>query len=178
MSQLLSYSAMYMQEAFTTSLSCDNVEYYDPNDGEDAPEDNYELNEACGEITEEALYIADCAAQDAAEEDEEQDEEESWYDFDVQDGGDLEEVCAIVNYKMNLGETFEYFYDETAQGTTYERDITGSLKGSENKSMSGGMVFLIVIVVVGIVVAPIAWLINSKKNTQASETDYQGGTLS
>jgi len=185
MSQVYSYAAMYMQEAFTTTLSCEQVEYYDPNDGDyeyNADGDAaVEMNEACGNIVDDAVYIADCAAEDAAEEDEEEDEEdeEKWYDFDVEDGGDLDEVCAIVNYKMNAGESFEYFYDEKTQGTTYERDITGNLKSSSSKSgMGGGMIFLIILLVAGIVVAPVAWLINSKKNTQASETDYQGGTLS
>lgn len=181
MSQVYSYAAMYMQEAFTTTLSCEQVEYYDPNDGDyeyNADAEN-EMSETCGEITGEAVYIADCAAEDAAEEDEEEEDEDKWYDFDVQDGGDLDEVCAIVNYKMNAGETFEYFYDEKTQGTSYERDMSGNLKGQQNKSgMSGGVIFLIILVVVGVVVAPVAWLINSKKNTQASETDYQGGTLS
>eukprot|EP00985_Skeletonema_marinoi_P004205 scaffold1839_cov91-Skeletonema_marinoi.AAC.1 len=187
MSQVMSYASMYMQEAFTTSLSCEQVEYYDPNnadeDGEqnDANEDAdaVEMNEACGQIVDDAVYIADCAAEDAAEEDEEDEDEDQWYDFDVQDGGDLDEVCAVVNYKMNMGEDFTYFYDETKQGTSYDRDMGGNLKSSSNgSSMSGGMIFLIVALVAGIVVAPVAWLINSKKNTQASETDYQGGTLS
>ncbi len=182
MSQVYSYAAMYMQEAFTTTLSCEQVEYYDPNDGdyEYNADEGVEMNESCGQIVDDAVYIADCAAEDAAEEDEEQDaeDEEKWYDFDVEDGGDLDEVCAVVNYKMNAGESFEYFYDEKVQGTTYERDISGNLKSSENKGMGGGMIFLIILLVAGIVVAPVAWLINSKKNTTASETDYQGGTLS
>ena len=188
MSQVMSYASMYMQEAFTTSLSCEQVEYYDPNnadeDGEqnDANEDAdaVEMNEACGQIVDDAVYIADCAAEDAAEEDEEDEDEDKWYDFDVQDGGDLDEVCAVVNYKMNMGEDFTYYYDETKQGSVgYDRDMGGHLKSSSNGSgMSGGMIFLIVALVAGIVVAPVAWLINSKKNTQASETDYQGGTLS
>lgn len=180
-SQMFTYTSMYMQEAFTSTLSCEEVEYYDPNDGdyEYNADEAVEMNEACGQIVDEALYIADCAAEDAAEEDEEEEDDEKWYDFDVQDGGDLDEVCAVVNYKMNAGESFEYFYDEKTQGTTYDRDITGNLKGNSNKAgLGGGMIFLIILLVVGIVVAPIAWLINSKKNTQASETDYQGGTLS
>eukprot|EP00984_Skeletonema_dohrnii_P000816 scaffold248_cov127-Skeletonema_dohrnii-CCMP3373.AAC.1 len=188
MSQVMSYASMYMQDAFTTSLSCEQVEYYDPNNGDEDGEQNdanedanaVEMNEACGQIVDEAVYIADCAAEDAAEEDEEDEDEDKWYDFDVQDGGDLDEVCAVVNYKMNIGEDFTYFYDETTQGSVgYDRDMGGHLKSSEAGSgMSGGMIFLIVALVVGIVVAPVAWLINSKKNTQASETDYQGGTLS
>mmetsp|Transcript_15800 Transcript_15800/g.23844 ORF Transcript_15800/g.23844 Transcript_15800/m.23844 type:complete len:465 (-) Transcript_15800:166-1560(-) len=186
MSQVMSYASMYMQEAFTTSLSCEQVGYYDPNNADEDGNQNYadedaavEMNEACGNIINEAVYIADCAAEDAAEEDEADEDEDKWYDFDVQDGGDLYEVCAVVNYKMNMGEDFTYFYDETKQGTSYDRDMGGHLKSSSNGSgMSGGMIFLIVALVAGIVVAPVAWLINSKKNTQASETDYQGGTLS
>lgn len=147
MSQILSFSSWYMQEAFTTSLSCEQVEYYDPND-EDANanggnQNGYEMSEVCEQITGEAVYIADCAAQDANEEDEENEEGEQWYDFDVQDGGDIDEVCAIVNYKMNAGEDFDYFYNEKKQGTSYKRTVTGSLK--QGNGMSRWLIFLIVV---------------------------------
>jgi hypothetical protein len=179
MSSVYSKSAMYMQEAFTTSLSCEEIEYYDASEG--YPENNGEVQmaEACDQIAGEAVYISDCYIQNNQEQQDAQDED-VWYDFDVADGGDLEEACAVVNYKLQKGESFEFFYDETTQGSVgYDRDRHGKLKTSESSSgMSGGIVFLIVIVVAGIVIAPIAWLIKTKKNTQASETDYQGGTLS
>ena len=182
MIQLMAFAGMYMQEAFTTKLSCEQVEYYDPNnadeeneDGEDENADqNVEMNETCESITGEAVYIADCAAEDAAEEDEAAEEEEQWYDFDVQDGGDIDEVCAIVNYKMNNKEKFDYFYNEKTQGTSYKRNVTGSLKKTNN-GMSGGLIFLIVALVIGA-----AMLIHSKmsSNKAQKQDHYFGESLS
>lgn len=176
-SQMLSFAAIYMQEAFTTKLSCEEVQYYDPNaeQEEDENQDNnqngVEMTEACGEITEEAVYIADCAAQDAAEEDEADEEDEQWYDFDVQDGGDLDEVCAVVNYKLNNNEKFDYFYNEKKQGTTYERGITGNLKSSSG--VSGWLIFFLVALFIGIP----CFMYSKMRNNKTQQADYYGGSL-
>ncbi|KAL7491320.1 hypothetical protein ACHAWT_000714 [Skeletonema menzelii] len=180
MSYVHSQAITYLQEAFTTSLSCEQIEYYDPNEGYEANNNGeVQISEACNQIAGEALLISTCYIQNDEQEEDAQDEDQ-WYNFDVQDGGDLQEACAVVNYKLQAGEDFEFFYDETTQGTVgYDRDFKGNLKSSESGSgMSGGVIFLIVALVAGIVIAPIAWLIKTKKNTQASESDYQGGTLS
>ena len=173
MSQIYSFASMYMQEAFTTTLSCKQVQYYDPNDEDaNANDDGYEMSETCGKITDEAVYIADCAAQDAEEEDEENEDGEQWYEFDVQDGGDIDEVCAIVNYKMNAGEDFDYFYNEKKQGTSYKRTISGSLK--QGNGMSGWLIALIVVLATGLVMCFCCSMRNSKKQ---DSDDYYGESL-
>ena len=183
MSKILSLASGYLQQAFTTSLSCKEIEYYDPNQGYAQNNGQAQMAEECGQITDEAVYIADCEIQNNQEQQDAQDQD-AWYSFDVADGGDLDEACAVVNYKLQKGQSFDYFYDETTQGSIgYDRDRKGNLKSyveEEANALGGGIVALIVFVVLGIVVFPIAWLIRSKKNTQASETDigYQGGTMS
>ena len=66
------------------------------------------MAEECGQITDEAVYIADCEIQNNQEQQDAQDQD-AWYNFDVQDGGDLEEACAVVNYKLQKGQSFEFF---------------------------------------------------------------------
>jgi hypothetical protein len=178
MSTILTYTAEYMQKAFTTSMTCEQVEYYDPNQEQDNQNDNnngdVQMAEACEQITNEAVYLADCEVEEADEE--EAADEDYWYSFDVQNQGDIDEACGIAYSKFTSGEQ-AYFYDESKQGSTYKRG-KGNALTSEEAGMSGGITFIIVALVAAIVIAPVAWLINSKKNTQASETDYQGGTLS
>jgi len=182
MSTVLSTASTYMQKAFTSSLSCEKVEYYDPynadNNADGNADEAAEMSEGCKQITQDAVYIADCQLEQGDEEAAE--DEDKWYNFDVEEAGNIEEACGVVNYKLNAGESFQYFYDEKTQGTTYSRDKKGSLTSTseEKAGMSGGIAFLIAALVIAIVVAPVAWFINSKRNTQASESDYQGGTLS
>ena len=183
LSTVLAKASTYMQEAFTTSLSCEQVTYrynyygnYGNNNGE------VEMTEECAQITDEALYIADCNIQNNQEQQDAQDED-MWYNFDVQDAGDLEEACAVVNYKLQAGEKFEFFYDEDYQGTVgYERDYKGELKNLEDAAlaMGPGMIGLIVALVIGVVVAPIAWMVRARHNSTepAVEMQYQGGKLS
>jgi hypothetical protein len=181
-STLLSATSPYLQEAFTTSMSCEALVYYDPNNADNNNNNNNEANqmsEACQEITNEAVFIADCQLEEGDEE--QAQDEDKWYEFDVDEAGNIDQACGVVNYKLNKGESFKYFYDEKTQGSNYARDKSGHLTSttaSASAGMSGGVIFLIVALVIVIVVAPVAWLIKTKRNTQASESDYQGGTLS
>lgn len=180
-STLMTYASVFLQEAFTTSQSCYAKYYLDAEDANDANANNdnnedMNLSEACNEFKN-AVLISSCAANQ--QEQEEADDEDQYYDFDVQDGEDIDEVCSVINAKLSKGEEFQYFYNEGSQGTVYERDNKGHLKTTASKSgLSGGVIFLIVFLVIAIVVAPVAWLIKTKRNTTASETDYHGGTLS
>jgi hypothetical protein len=184
-STLMSMTSTYLQEAFTTDSSCYQMQYDKPDeDGNNNNNQNQEeeIAEVCRDITEDAMYVAYCYVDQQEQQEAAEDEQQAWYDVDVQNADDLEEVCSVVNAKLNMdGETqWTYFYDEEKQGSAYERNKKGQLVGSaaDQASMGGGMIFLITALVIAIVVAPIAWLINSKKNTTASESDYQGGTLS
>jgi hypothetical protein len=187
-STLLSKTSTFMQEAFTTDSSCYQMQYDDPNEENDGNNNNYqnqeeEIAEVCRDITDEAMYVAYCYVDQQEQQEAAEDEQQAWYDVDVQNADDVEEVCSVVNAKLSMGDgetQWTYFYDEEKQGTAYERNKKGQLVGSaaDQASMGGGMIFLITALVIAIVVAPIAWLINSKKNTTASESDYQGGTLS
>ena len=183
-SSLMSKTASFMQEAFTTDSSCYQMQYDDPNEDGNNNNQNQEeeIAEVCMDITDEAMYVAYCNVNQQEQQEAAEDEQQAWYDVDVQNAEDVEEVCSVVKAKLSMdGEAeWTYFYDETKQGSTYERNKKGQLVGSaaDQASMGGGMIFLITALVIAIVVAPIAWLINSKKNTTASESDYQGGTLS
>ncbi len=187
---LMSMTATYLQEAFITDSSCYQMQYDDPNEENDGNNNNQnqeeEIAEVCRDIADEAMYVAYCYVDQQEQQEAAEDEQQAWYDVDVQNAGDLEEVCSVVNAKLRMddGEAdWDYFYNEELQGTSYERNKKGQLVGSaaDQESMSGGMIFFITALVIAIVVAPIAWLINSKKNKKrasSSESDYQGWMLS
>ena len=188
-SSLMSMTATYLQEAFTTDSSCYQMQYDDPNEENDGNNNNQnqeeEIAEVCRDITEEAMYVAYCYIDQQEQQEAAEDEQQAWYNVDVQNADDLEEVCSVVNAKLSMddGEAdWDYFYNEELQGTSYERNKKGQLVGgSYQESMSGGMIFLITALAIAIVVAPIAWFIISKKNkkrTSSSESDYQGWMLS
>ncbi len=187
---LLSLTSTFLQEAFITDSSCYQMQYDDPNEENDGNNNNQnqeeEIAEVCNDIAEEAMYVAYCYVDQQEQQEAAEDEQQAWYDVDVQNADDLEEVCSVVNAKLRMddGEAdWDYFYNEELQGTSYERNKKGQLVGSaaDQESMSGGMIFLITALVIAIVVAPIAWFIISKKNkkrTSASESEYQGWMLS
>jgi hypothetical protein len=187
---LMSMTAAYLQEAFITDSSCYQMQYDDPNEENDGNNNNQnqeeEIAEVCRDIADEAMYVAYCYVDQQEQQEAAEDEQQAWYDVDVQNADDLEEVCSVVNAKLRMddGEAdWDYFYNEELQGTSYERNKKGQLVGSaaDQESMSGGMIFLITALVIAIVVAPTAWFIISKKNkkrTSSSESDYQGWMLS
>ena len=184
---LMSMTAAYLQEAFITDSSCYQMQYDDPNEDGNNNNQNQEeeIAEVCRDIADEAMYVAYCDVDQQEQQEAAEDEQQAWYNVDVQNADDLEEVCSVVNAKLRMddGEAdWDYFYNEELQGTSYERNKKGQLVGgSYQESMSGGMIFLITALAIAIVVAPIAWFIISKKNKKrasSSESDYQGWMLS
>jgi hypothetical protein len=184
----------YMQTAMTeTTTSCYAPLYNDPEEYNQEDEEGYndkynyenyvtsQVSQECHMMAGHAVYVSDCNP-NYQEEQEAQEYAYSWYEVDVEDADDMDEVCAVMNAKIsgNKAANWNYFYNEDQQGTAYSRDRKGHLVGSASSSnkMHGGLIFLIVVLVIGAVVAPVAWRIKKKRAAAANgDTSYQGGTM-
>ena len=193
-SSLLTYISPLAQDAFTNPYtSCYAPLYDDPEEENQEDENGYnqkqnyqnyqnsQVSQECKWIAGKSRYVADCNPNDV-EENEAEEWAYSWWQVDVEDPEDMDEVCAVLNAKLTNGEGTGkfYFYDEKDSGSLYQRDRHGNLAGSANSSnkMHGGLIFLIVVLVIGAVVAPVAWRIKKKRSAAANgDPSYQGGTM-
>ena len=191
---ILETLGQYMQTAMTeTTTSCYAPLYDDPEEFNQEDENGYndkynyqnyqnsQVSQECHMMAGHGMYVSDCNPNY----NENQDAQEmgySWYTVDVEDPDDLEEVCAVMNAKISgyKAADWNYFYNEDQQGTSYKRDRKGHLTGSANSSnkMNGGLIFLIVVLVIGAVVAPVALRIKKKRAAATNgETAFQGGAM-
>ncbi len=184
----------YMQTAMTeTTTPCYAALYDDPDEYNQEDEDGYnekqnyenyvtsQVSQECHMMSGHAVYVSDCNP-NYQEEQDAQEYAYAWYEVDVEDPDDIDEVCAVMNAKIsgNKASNWNYFYNEDQQGTAYTRDRHGHLKGSATSSnkMHGGLIFLIVVLVIGAVVAPVAWRIKKKRASATNgDTAFQGGTM-
>ena len=184
----------YMQTAMTeTTTPCYAPMYDDPEEYNQEDENGYndkynyenyvnsQVSQECHMMAGHAVYVSDCNP-NYQDQQEAQEYGYSWYEVDVKNNDDMEEVCAVMNAKISgyKSSDWNYFYNEDKQGTAYSRDRKGHLVGSATSSnkMNGGLIFLIVVLVIGAVVAPVVWRIKKKRAAAANgETAFQGGTM-
>jgi hypothetical protein len=192
-SSVLSYVSSFAQAAFTNPYtSCYEPLYDDPEEENREDENGYndkynyenyvtsQVSQECKWIVGKSRFVSDCNP-NQQEEQEAEEYNYQWWNIDVQNPQDLDEVCSVMNAKLSYGEdTWGYFYNEKDSGSLYQRDRKGNLVGSASSSnkMHGGLIFLIVVLVIGAVVAPVAWRIKKKRAAAANgDTSYQGGTM-
>jgi len=152
-------SVNYLLAAFTTPMSC--------NDGDDE-NDNQEMSEACKQMTENAFYVAECAAEEGQEAENQAQNANQWYEVQLEDADNEEEVCAAIYKQFNTDEEdITYFYDEEVQGSVF--DLSG-FKNLDSNMISAGMAALIALVVFAIVfVSVLAALTRNKSKSKKSE---------
>ena len=193
-SSVLTYVSAFAQEAFANPYtSCYEPLYDGPEEenqeDENGYNDNYnyanymnsQVSQVCKWIVGKSRFVSDCNP-NQQEQQEAEEYNYQWWTVDVQDPQDMDEVCSVMNAKLTYenGETWGYFYNEKDSGSIYQRDRHGNLVGSANSSnkMHGGLIFLIVVLVIGAVVAPVAWRIKKKRSAATNgDTSYQGGAM-
>ncbi len=179
----LTYAENFIKAAFSEVTPCLQKEYADPDEEEDEDanddeEEMYEATEYCkGVMEEEVADWNNCQAdEDEAEEDDQNEYNYDWFTYDVKDAEDVNNVCVALNALDSAD--YSHVYDEDASGTWYMRNKKGAIVfGTEEKEgLSGGAIFGILVVVLGVIGA--AGFVMSKKKGKAVETDYQGGEMS
>jgi len=181
-----SYAEGFIKSAFSEVTPCERKEYYNPNednDNEDEDEEqNYEASEYCQNLMEqEMVSLNNCEAeeeQEEEEEDEDQDYDSSWYNYDMKEADEVNQVCNYIN-TLDAAD-YHHVYDdnkESGSGSWYERNKKGQIiTAGESQGMSTGAITAIVIFVLAVVGG--AGFVLMKKNSKKSETDYQGGEMS
>lgn len=180
----LQYAEGYIKNAFGAVMPCLQKEYADPNEEEDEDngnndeEEEYEVNDYCQQIMEgDVANFNNCAVDEDANDEEDNDDQYNWYNYDLKEADDIDEVCVTLN---NMAGEYSYVFDEVATGTWYGRNKEGQIvndEGSEGFNLSPGVIAVIVGVCV-VVVGGAALLLKPKNKRDSNEAVYQGGTMS
>ena len=181
----LTYAESYIKTAFSDVMSCEETEYYNPNEEQDEEqeeeqEEEVRMNDYCKDILEQdSVSYSNCEA----DEDAEQLVSDSGYAYDMAYGDDLDidEVCSVVKRMEDSGEYFNA-YDSSTSGTWYKRDKKGQIivESQGSTGLSGGAIFGI-IAAIAAVVGGAAFVLMKKKDKKGDTADsalYQGGAMS
>merc|ERR1719203_2839 len=173
------YAEEFIKAAFSEVTPCLQKEYANPeedeeeNEDEDDEEQEYQVNDYCQGIMEEDVVSFNACGAEEEEEEEENDDGNNydWYNYDMKEADDVEQVCAKLN-EIDSAD-YSHVYDEAASGTWYKRNKKGAIvyKTDEKEGLSGGAIAGIIAIVVGVVGA--AGFYMKSKAGKAVETDYQ-----
>jgi hypothetical protein len=107
---------------------------------------------------------------------EDPDDQFNWYEYDLRDANDINQVCAVINQKEGI---YTYSYNSKSSGTWYKRDRNGAIISTRSyyqvqlsPAIIGGIVAACIVFIGGI-----AFLLRPKKVKPQEESVYQGGVM-
>merc|ERR1719203_1507027 len=149
------YAEEFIKAAFSEVTPCLQKEYANPeedeeeNEDEDDEEQEYQVNDYCQGIMEEDVVSFNACEAEEEEEEEENDDGNNydWYNYDMKEADDVEQVCAKLN-EIDSAD-YSHVYDEAASGTWYKRNKKGAIvyKTDEKEGLSGGAIAGIIAIV-------------------------------
>ncbi len=118
-------------------------------DGDEKDEEDNEMNDYCNQLFEQdSINFNACAADDDEEQQAEEDDAYNWYNYDLEDADELDQVCAKI---VSFGGEYNNYYDSASTGSVHTRNRKGNLVYGQSTSLSVGAIVAIVLACIFVV---------------------------
>lgn len=134
-------------------------------DGDEEDEEDNEMNDYCNQLFEQdSINFNACAADDDYEEQQDEgDDAYNWYNYDLEDADELDQVCAKI---VSFGGKYNNYYDSASTGSVHTRNRKGNLVyGQSTSLLSVGAIVAIVLACI-FVVGVAAHLLKPKRRVR------------
>lgn len=108
------------------------------------------MNDYCNQLfQQDIINFNQCAANDDEEQQDEGDDAYNWYNYDLEDADELDQVCAKI---VSFAGEYSNYYNSASTGSVHTRDRQGNLvSGQSTKSLSVGAIVAIVLACIFVV---------------------------